>query len=60
MPRKSLRYYLFNEIMLADDNWFDDDPRYRAKESTGERGEEYFDYLAKKAARMLKKEGFVK
>lgn len=53
MPKKSLRYLIFNELLIADSEWFDDSV---CPETTRERGEEYFDYLANKVAKMLKKE----
>ena len=54
MPKKKpLRYRLFMELMMADDEWFDGTCKY----STGEHGEEYFDYLAKRAVKMMKKDG---
>ena len=58
MPKKSLRYLIFNELLMADYDWFDHEsaPAY----STFEHGEEYFEYLATKIAKMLKKEKFLK
>lgn len=53
MPKKSLRYLIFNELLIADSEWFDD---FVCPETTMERGEEYFDYLASKVVKMLKKE----
>lgn len=55
MPRKKpLRYRLFCELLLADYDWFDIEV---CPESTGCRNEEYFDYLAKRAVKMMKKDG---
>lgn len=55
MPKKKpLRYRLFMELMMADDDWFEPD---LCLESTGERDEQYFDYLAKRAVKMMKKDG---
>lgn len=55
MPKKKpLRYRLFCELLLADYDWFDIEV---CPESTGCRNEEYFDYLAKRAVKMMKKEG---
>lgn len=52
MPKKSLQYLIFNELLIADDDWFEEDNEI----STMERDEPYFDYLAERIARMLKKE----
>ena len=60
MPKKSLRYYIFSELMMADDVWFDEEDKDHPPYSTFEHGEEYFDYLAMKVAKMLKKEKFLK
>lgn len=53
MSKKSLRYLIFNELLIANDDWFDD---FVCPESTMERDEEYYDYLAKRIVKMLKKE----
>lgn len=56
MARKSARYMIFNELLIGDYSWFDRDDG--PEESTFERGEEYFDYLAKQVVKMLKREGY--
>lgn len=53
MPKKSLRYLIFNELLIADDDWFDIDI---CPQSTGCRNEDYYDFLAGRVVKMLKKE----
>lgn len=55
MPKKGLRYTIFNAILLADSDYFGG----YVDTSNMEHDEQYFDYLAKEIAKTLKKENFV-